>query len=379
MRTGWWSKLRGAATAAALAGLVACAGLAGLTGAPSLASQAWAQVEGKPPGESLGNRSDAEFWRDVRNGIWGTVSVPDKMSGMLIQSEGENWRAFRNGPLSIYGGWLLAAVIGLLALFFALRRRIRVERGLSGKTIERFNGVERFAHWLTAISFVVLALTGLLVLYGRYLFGAGPAENVGDFTTMHKVFAAITYYGKWAHNLVAFGFMIGVVLMLVLWLRQNIPNRHDLVWIAKGGGMFVKGVHPPAKKFNAGQKVVFWAVVLGGILVSLSGISLLFPFQFALFSETFAFLNVFGFDLPTELGPIQEMQLTQVWHAIVSLLLIALIIGHIYIGTLGMEGAFDAMGSGQVDENWAREHHAIWMAEITGEPVSEHDAEGGDH
>ena len=369
MRTGWWSKLRPALTAAALAGLFVYAGFAGLTGAPSLESQAWAQVEGKPPGEALGNRSDSEFWRDVRAGKWGTVSVPDKMTGMLIQSEGENWRAVRNGPLSVYGGCLLAATIVILAAFFLARGRIRVEAGLSGKTIERFNAIERFTHWLTATCFIVLALTGLNIMFGRYAL----APILGP-----ELFATLTMAGKWAHNVFAFGFMIGIVLMFVLWVRHNLPNRHDVIWILKGGGMFVKGVHPPAKKFNAGQKLIFWGVVLGGLSVSVSGIALLFPFQIPIFSDSFAILNLFGLGLPTDIAPIQEMQLSQIWHGIVGLLLIALIIAHIYIGTLGMEGAFDAMGGGQVDENWAREHHDIWAAEIMGEVVSKHGGEVGD-
>jgi formate dehydrogenase subunit gamma len=138
--------------------------------------------------------------------------------------------------------------------------------------------------------------------------------------------------------------------------------------------MFKKGVHPPARKFNAGQKIIFWIVVFGGASISFSGIALLFPFQFDAFSVTFAFVNIFGFDLPTDLTVLQEMQLIQLWHAGLGLLFIAVIIGHIYIGTLGMEGAFDAMGSGMVDENWAREHHNLWVAELSGGPnPSSHD------
>ena len=126
-------------------------------------------------------------------------------------------------------------------------------------------------------------------------------------------------------------------------------------------------MHPPAKKFNAGQKVIFWVVVLGGLSLSLTGISLLFPFELGLFSKTFAVLNIFGLGLPTALSGIEEMQYAQIWHLLVSLVMIAIIVAHIYIGSLGMEGAFDAMNSGQVDENWAREHHALWVAEIKGE------------
>ena len=181
-----------------------------------------------------------------------------------------------------------------------------------------------------------------------------------------EAFATITAWGKYAHNYVGFAFMVALVLVLVIWIKNNIPNRHDLVWLAKGGGMFTKGSHPPAKKFNAGQKILFWLVILGGVSISMSGIALMFPFKFEMFAGTFAVLNIFGLGLPTELTPIQEMQYAQLWHAIVALFLIAVIIAHIYIGTLGMEGAFDAMGTGEVDRNWAKEHHPLWVEEEEG-------------
>jgi formate dehydrogenase subunit gamma len=215
--------------------------------------------------------------------------------------------------------------------------------------------VERFAHWLTAVCFIVLALTGLNLLYGKHVLlpVLGPT-----------VFAALTLAGKYAHNYLAFGFMVGVVMMVVLWVRHNIPNKVDFQWLAKGGGLFVKGVHPPSKKFNAGQKFIFWTVVLGGLSLSLSGISLLFPFTFAMFEPTYSFLNVFGFGLPTDLTPMDEMLHSQLWHTWIALGLIAIVIAHIYIGSLGMEGAFDAVGTGHVDENWAREHHNLWVEEV---------------
>lgn len=127
--------------------------------------------------------------------------------------------------------------------------------------------------------------------------------------------------------------------------------------------MFKKGSHPPAKKFNAGQKILFWLIILGGASLSLSGISLLFPFQTAIFAKTFEVVNIFGFNLPTDLTPVAEMQLATLWHSVVALALICVVVAHIYIGSLGMEGAFDAMGSGEVDRNWAKEHHSVWYAE----------------
>jgi formate dehydrogenase subunit gamma len=335
------------------AGLLLAAALGGPLVAPAPAS---AQQQGNVPGSALGNQSDAEFWRALRQGDPGTVSAPNPAGGVLIQSEGDNWRAFRNGPLSRYGIWGLIGVVAVLALFFALRGRIRIEHGRSGETVTRFNFVERFTHWLTATCFVVLALTGLNILYGRYALRPliGP-----------EAFSWLTIAGKYAHNYLAFGFMLGILLMLVLWIAQNFPNRYDLIWLVKGGGMFTKGTHPPAKKFNAGQKIVFWLVILGGISVSLSGLMLMFPLQYEAFGPTFGWINwAFGTTLPTTLGAIQEMQLAQLWHAVMGLFLTIVIIGHIYIGTIGMEGAFDAMGSGEVDRNWAREHHSLWLDKL---------------
>jgi formate dehydrogenase subunit gamma len=317
---------------------------------------ALAQEQGKVPGNALGNQSGPDLWRAIRQGERGTVSIPNRQAGVMIQSEGDNWRAARNGPLSTYGAWGLLGIVALLALFFVLRGRIRIEAGPSGETLTRFNFLERFTHWLTASCFVVLALTGLNMLYGRYLLRPwiGP-----------DAFAAITRGGKYAHDFLAFGFMLGLVLMFVLWIAHNIPNRYDVVWLVKGGGMFMKGVHPPAKKFNAGQKIIFWLVILFGISVSLSGIMLLWPFQLHLFGPTFRVIDgLFSLDLPTTLAPLQEMQLAQLWHAVVGLFLMIVIIAHIYIGTIGMEGAFDAMGSGEVDRNWAREHHDLWVRDL---------------
>ncbi len=314
-----------------------------------------AQPGGAVPGGSLGADSDAEIWRAVRQGVQGNVSIPDRQAGVLIQSEGENWRAIRNGPLSVYSGWALLGIIIVLALFFAIRGRIKIESGRSAQTVERFNGLERFGHWLVAGSFIVLGLTGLNMLYGRYVL----APVIGP-----DAFAWLTMMGKYAHNYLAFAFMVGLVLIFVLWVRHNFPDKTDLTWLAKAGGLFTKHSHPPAKKFNAGQKILFWLVILGGLSISLSGIALMFPFQLAMFQPTFTVLNAIGFDLPTTVSPMLEMQLSQVWHAIVSVFLIVVVLAHIYIGSVGMEGAFDAMGSGMVDRNWAREHHSLWAKKL---------------
>jgi formate dehydrogenase subunit gamma len=329
------------------------------THSPSAAPPA-GPTEGRVPGETLGNTSDSQLWRNIRRGVEGTVSIPDKKLGVLVQSQGENWRAIRNGPVATYGAWLLLVVLGFLALFFALRGRIKIEHGWSGRTVERFGPVDRFAHWLSATSFVLLALTGLNLLYGKFVLMPvlGPS-----------LFATLSQAGKYVHNFIAFAFMAGLLMMFVLWVRHNIPNRHDLVWLRQGGGLFAAGVHPPSERFNAGQKIIFWLVILGGASLSVSGIALLFPYEFSFFAKTFGVLNMLGLGLPTDLAPLQEQQFNQIWHAILGLVMIGVILAHIYIGSVGMQGAFAAMGSGRVDTNWAREHHSLWYERVTGEPV----------
>jgi formate dehydrogenase subunit gamma len=290
------------------------------------------------PTFGLTNSQDAELLRALR-GAQGSVSIPDQKAGVLIQPQGRTWRQTMEGTIHALGTWLVLGMLAVLIAFFLLRGRITIERGPSGRVVQRFNGLERFVHWFTASSFIVLAITGLNVTFGRYILL--PLLGPGLFADLSLAF-------KYGHNYVAFAFMIGVVLTFLIWVIHNLPSRTDLEWIAAGGGLFRRGAHPPAGKFNAGQKLIFWSVVLGGVALSVTGIYMLFPFQF---------------------GDIQTQQLMTVIHAIVAVVLIAIILAHIYIGTVGMEGAFDAMGTGKVDENWAREHHSVWYAQLKGQPA----------
>jgi formate dehydrogenase subunit gamma len=319
-------------------------------------------VGGAVPGDAQGTTSDSEIWRAVRQGVEGTVSIPDGKAGVLVQSDGEIWRAVRNGELYDYLGLAMIGTVVLLALFFAIRGRIKVDHGLAGVKITRFSTVERTGHWLMALSFIILAVSGLNISYGRELV----MPLIGK-----EAFGPMSSFLKASHNYVAFAFMLGLAIAFVTWVIHNIPNRHDLVWFAKGGGILMKGVHPPAKKFNAGQKIIFWLVMIGGLSLSLSGWALLFPFEHAYFTDTFAALSAIGIDIPAWLGlpqppysAIQEQQFSTLWHAIVAVFMICVILAHIYIGSVGMQGAFDAMGSGDVDLNWAKEHHSLWVDEV---------------
>ncbi|WP_094023566.1 formate dehydrogenase subunit gamma [Maliponia aquimaris] len=311
---------------------------------------------------TLGGASDPDLWRALRFDTADiTVSAGGDVARVLVQDGGMAWYSFRKGPLATYGGWLLLGTIGALVLFYLVRGRIRIDEPMTGRTVTRFKAFERFSHWLLAGSFIVLGLSGLIVLFGRTLILPvfGPEVN-----------SVLLTGSKFVHNNFAWPFMLALVFVFLLWVWHNIPNRTDITWFAQAGGIIGKN-HPPAKKFNAGQKIIFWSVILLGGSISLSGLSLLFPFELPLFAKTFAILNDIGIPqwlgydaLPTALSPQEEMQLAQAWHAIVAFGLMAIIIAHIYIGSVGMEGAYDAMGSGEVDEAWAHQHHSIWLDEV---------------
>ncbi|MGR3697789.1 MAG: formate dehydrogenase subunit gamma [Roseovarius sp.] len=312
---------------------------------------------------TLGGASDAEVWRALRYGLDDVkVSAGGPEARVLIQDGGMTWLEFRKGPLATYGAWLLGGTLALLTLFYLIRGKIRIDGAKTGRTVTRFQAIERFGHWLMAGSFVVLAITGLLVLFGRMVV----IPLLG-----HEAFSTIAVASKWVHNNISWAFMLGLVMVFFMWVLHNIPNRTDLKWLAVGGGIFTKGVHPPAKKFNAGQKMIFWSVIVFGASISASGLSLLFPFELPMFAKTFAILNQTGLpqavgfgELPVILAPHEEMQLATLWHSIMAFVLTAIILAHIYIGSVGMEGAFDAMGSGEVEEQWAREHHGLWLKEL---------------
>lgn len=310
-----------------------------------------------------GSTSDSEVWEAIRFGTADvTVSTGKPEDAVLVQDGGMPWYEFRAGPLKTYGSYLLGGTLVLLLLFYLVRGKIRIDGEKTGETILRFNILERFAHWLLAGSFILLAITGLAVLFGRTVI----IPYLG-----HEAFSTIAVASKWVHNWVAWPFMVALVLVFLFWVLHNIPNRHDVIWLLKGGGLFSKGVHPPARKFNAGQKIIFWIVIILGASVSASGLSLLMPFEIPMFAKTFVFLNdigigalIYGEPLPTQLAPHAEMQLASLWHAIVAFIMMAVILAHIYLGSVGMEGAFDAMGSGQVEKQWAKEHHGLWVEEV---------------
>jgi len=268
--------------------------------------------------------------------IQGLGSIPDTKSYVIEQPMGRTWRLFHEVWLHWIGAIVILGVIALLAVFYFTRGTIRMESGRSGRTIQRFNAFERFAHWTVGVAFIILGITGLNITFGKDLL----LPLIGP-----TAFSQWAIMAKYAHDFSSFPFVLGVVVLFLLWVKQNIPTMVDVRWFMEGGGM-VGDKHPPAWKFNAGQKLLFWLVILGTIGVAVPGAFLLFPFYFT---------NIFG------------MQIAQVIHALIAVVFVGLIISHIYLGTLGMEGGFDAMGTGEVDLNWAKQHHSLWVEQEFGQ------------
>jgi formate dehydrogenase subunit gamma len=261
--------------------------------------------------------------------IEGRGTLPDVKSSMLEQPAGRDWRRFHQVTLPWIGAIAILGMLALLVVFYLVRGMVRIEAGRSGRTLVRFSSFERMVHWMTATCFIILAISGLNITFGKQLL----LPLIGP-----EAFTAWSQWGKYAHNYLSFPFTLGVVLIFLIWLAWNFPTRIDVRWLREGGGL-VGDKHPPADRFNAGQKLIYWIVVLGGGAVAVTGYILMFPF--------------YG-------TSIAGMQLAQIIHGIVAVLFIAVMLAHIYIGTIGMEGAFEAMWDGTVDANWAKEHHSRW-------------------
>ena len=280
-----------------------------------------------------GTNPRSRYWRQVREAEPGYTAVRGQETNVLIQSGGQDWRELRNGPVKIIGA---IAVVGILLALLAYHLRMggrKLAEGRTGRMIPRWSMVDRVLHWYTAVLFIVLAITGLSLLWGRAvlipIFG-----KVG--------FAAWAAVAKPVHDYVALAFVAGLAVMLIKWVGHAIPARYDWEWIKRIGG-YLDGSDPPAGFSNAGEKAYYWTLVLIGATLVVSGFWLLFP--------------NFGF----ERGP---MQTANIVHAVSALILVTFVILHIYLGTIGSEGAFEGMVSGEVDEAWARKNHPVWLEEV---------------
>lgn len=286
--------------------------------------------------EQPGN--NAPVWRAVADGVQGYTTVTGPEAGVLINKSGETWRQIRNEELTIYGGWAVAlAFLGVVAIFL-IRGPIKLPEARTGKLIERFTSAERLAHWTMAFTFVALALTGLLLLFGKHVLT--PIFGM-------EVFAWFAAASKNIHNFVGPLFGVSVVVFFVMYVKDNLPEKGDMQWLAKGGGLLG---HAPAGRFNMGEKIWFWGgVTVLGLVVTVSGLVLDFP-------------NL-GWERLT-------MQQAHIVHLIAALIFVVMSFGHIYIGSIGMEGALEAMRDGYVDETWAKAHHELWYEDIKAGKVS---------
>jgi formate dehydrogenase subunit gamma len=264
--------------------------------------------------------------------VEGVIDQPNWRERVLIQPGGRIWDRFHEVTLRWTSVIVIPGMIAILGAAYFIIGRMRISAGRSGTKVHRFSGFERFAHWLTASSFVVLGLTGLNITFGKHLL----LPVIGA-----EAFSDWAQFAKYVHNYVSFAFVVGLALIVVMWMKDNIPRKIDIVWLKEGGG-FIASKHPTAGRFNAGEKLVFWFALGAGAAVAVSGYLLMFPFYVT---------NIFG------------MQIAQGVHSLIAVAFVAVIIAHIYIGTLGMEGAFEAMGTGSVDLNWAKEHHRLWLEE----------------
>jgi formate dehydrogenase subunit gamma len=294
--------------------------------------------------------NNAPIWRQVGAGATGYSSLPASVApeaGNLIQpfvqypgskltTAGEAWRQVRNNWIIPYGGSLLLIAALAIALFYYGKGTMKLHGQETGRKIERFTPLERAAHWTNAIAFVCLAVSGLVIAWGKFFI----QPIIGN-----ALFGWLTYALKNLHNFAGPLFAVSLIIVFVTFLKDNWPSKEDITWLLKGGGM-LSGQEVPSHRFNAGEKVVFWLGVLGlGVIVVASGLVLdkLIP------------------GLIYERG---TMQIANMIHGVATVLMMAMFMGHIYMGTIGMQGAYSAMRTGYVDETWAKEHHELWYDDI---------------
>ena len=277
-------------------------------------------------------KSNADSWRAISNNQTGYSAVKGRESNELIQRSGQTWRQART-LIASYSGWLFGLTLSVLALFYMWRGQVELTHPRTGKTVERWTAKERRMHWVTAGLFIVLSITGLSLLYGRAvlipLFGPHG-------------FAAYADIAKWVHNILGPIFMLGLLSMLINWFKNNFFNKVDLQWFKDFGGM-IGDKHPSAEKLNGGEKVWFWSLATMGLALCFSGLVLDFP----------------NFDQQREL-----LQISHIIHVLTAIVLISFAFGHIYIGTVGTEGALEGMVTGKVDTAWAKQHHDLWLKEL---------------
>ena len=314
---------------------VACLSWLAVAGAQSPAVNATedAQAKQQAAQQMAQPLNNQPVWKEVRSGEPQYTSLPGRETNVLIQPMGQTWRAARV-PVATVGGFVFVLALLAIAALYVLRGPIKTSGAPTGRMIERFTLVERSVHWGVAITFVALAVTGLVVTFGKAVL----LPIIG-----YTLFSWLATLSKTVHNFVGPVLVVLLPIMIVLFLRENLFRAHDFAWLKKAGGM-LSGEHVPAGKANAGQKILFWVMVVAlGLTLCVTGLILDFPN----FNQTR-----------------QTMQLANMVHLVAGIGATILLAGHIYLGTIGMKGALDAMRTGYVDETWAKEHHLYWYNEV---------------
>jgi formate dehydrogenase subunit gamma len=308
---------------------------------PDYAQQSNAERAKVQPG------NNAPMWRQVGSGVTGYSSLPTPEAGNLIQpfvqypgsrmtNAGEAWRQVRNQWIIPYGGSLLVIVLGAIALFYWRKGAIALHGAPTGRKIERFSAFERSAHWANALAFTLLAVSGLVMAFGKFFLHPVMGGTL---------YGWLTYLLKNLHNFAGPLFAVSLLIVIVTFVRDNLPAKGDLNWLLKGGGLLSEH-EVKSGRFNAGEKVVFWGgVFVLGLVVVASGL---------LMDKL----------IPGLVYERSTMQVVHMVHAVSTVLMMTMFIGHIYLGTIGMDGAYDAMKTGYVDETWAKEHHELWYDDI---------------
>jgi len=272
-------------------------------------------------------------WSEVRSGAPQVTTVKGRETNVLIQPEGQTWRAVRV-PILFWGGIMFALAVLGLAVFYLLRGTMGESSRPGERVIERFSPMDRYAHWFVAIVWVALAITGLILSLGKAVL----LPIVG-----YTLFSWLATLSKTIHNFTGPLLIIGVPWLFLRFIRDNGLSGDDFRWFAHIKGYFT-GHEYPSDRFNAGEKLVFWFVLtLGSAALIVTGLILLFPN----FNQTRS-----------------TMQIANVLHAVAAYLSIALACVHIYLGTLGLQGAYRAMRDGYVSESWAEHHHLRWYQRI---------------
>jgi len=202
------------------------------------------------------------------------------------------------------------------------------------KDLERYTSSERANHWAVGISFILLALSGLAFFH--------PA-----FYPLSLLLGG----GVWARILHPFIGVLMALLFISMFFRfwkLNIITAVDKEWLSRVGEMVNRDDHnmPEAGKYNGGQKLLFWLLVICMALLLVSGIVIWRAYFSALF-------------------PIGVIRLASVAHAASAAFMIGLIIVHIY-AAIWTRGTIRAMLYGTVSRAWAKQHHPAWFKQMTG-------------